>query len=57
MERQVSVVKENYGREDEIYEYEGYQIRVHFSGDTELSQIIRNLAERRIELCQSGKQK
>ena len=30
------------------YEYEGYQIRVHFNGNKTLRQCIRDLAERRI---------
>lgn len=29
------------------YEYEGYQIRVYFSGGKTLTQCIRSLAERR----------
>lgn len=29
------------------YEHEGYQIRVHFSGDKTLKQSIQNLAERK----------
>lgn len=31
---------------DVKYEYNGYQIRVHFGGDKTFSQCIRNLAER-----------
>ncbi len=30
------------------YEYGGYQIRIHFSGEKTLAQCIRNLTERRI---------
>ena len=30
------------------YEHAGYQVRVHFNGDTTLSQCIQNLAERKI---------
>ena len=30
------------------YEYRGYQIRVHFSGEKTLAECIRNLTERRI---------
>lgn len=30
------------------YEYGGYQIRIHFSGEKTLAQCVRNLTERRI---------
>lgn len=37
-------------KKDEVtkYEYAGYQIRIHFTGEKTLAQCMKNLIERRI---------